>query len=288
MDQSAAPAPNPPTGTIASARIVVPWSARVFALLRTLLGLFIALAAFGIAIGDAELLGDEFTFLALVELVTAAIVLPFAVISSWSNLRAAFARRARLEVLPDRLAIYHGGVFSEPLAVARDDIEAAWFDHRPFRYKRSGDHQRFDLTPDGSDEERPLRWLYSRAGGAPLPLLGQVFDVPNFAVLFTEPKILRPVRRWQKAFPSKIRMAPPLHKRKSRGLMARLQDPRSLREGLEPWGVVRPITWDMLDSHAPPESDRLRARRSMWRDNAFLFVLVLGQASIPVIIALNN
>ena len=101
----------------------------------------------------------------------------------------------------------------------------------------------------------------------PLPLLGQVFDVPNLAVLFKEPKVLRPVRRWQKAFPSKVRMGPPIHKRKSRGFLVRIKDAPTLREVLEPWGVVGPITWDGLAPHAPPEEDRRRARRIAWRDN---------------------
>ena len=287
-DRSLATIATAPTPAVVVVPIIVSWSARIFALLRMLLGFFAALAALGVATGDAELLNDEFSLLRYVEMLIAGILIPIAAISAWSNLRSAFARRARLEVLTDRLAIYHGGVFRAPLAIARSDIEAVAFDDRPFRYKRSGNHARFDLKPEGSDEDRPLGWLYSRSGGAPLPLLSQVFDVPNVAVLFTGEKILRPVRRWQKAFPSKVRMGPPLHKRRSRGFMARVKNASALSQALEEWDVVRPITWADLDAHSPPESDRARVRRLTWRDDAILFVVVVGQAAIPLLIALND
>ena len=112
--------------------------------------------------------------------------------------------------------------------------------------------------------------------------------MPNLAVLFKEPKVLRPIRRWQKAFPSKVRLGPPIHKRKSRGFLVRIKDAPTLREVLEPWGVVGPITWDGLAPHAPPEKDRRRARRIAWRDNLILYALLLGQAAIPLVIALND
>lgn len=288
MEQGPAAGTVAPAGDVVVVPIVVPWSARLFALLRMLLAFFVSLGALGIAFGDAELLNDDFSALRYGEMMVAGVLVPFAAMSAWSNLRSALARRTRLEVLPDRLAIYHGGVFRTPLAVARRDIQAVAFDERPFRYKRSGDHRRFDLRPAGSEEERPLGWLYSRAGGAPLPLLSQVFDVPNVAVLFTEVKVLRPIRRWQKAFPSKVRMGPPIHKRKSRGLMARMKDPGALRAALEPWGIVRPITWTDLDAHEPSASDRARARRLRWRDDAVLVFIVLGQAAIPLLIAIND
>jgi hypothetical protein len=285
------PPPPPPVRTFVSVRIVVPWSARVFALLRMLFGFFMALALLGLASeGEVYLNQEGFSFVRYLLMIASGLMFVVAAVSGWSNLRAAFARKARLEVLNDRLAIHHGGVFLHPTAVAWDDIETIAFDDRPFRYKRSGDHQRFDLTPEGAEvqDENPLRWLFSRPGGAPLPLLGQVFDVPNLAVLFKEPKVLRPIRRWQKAFPSKVRLGPPIHKRKSRGFIVRIKDAPTLREVLEPWGVVGPITWDGLVAHAPPEEDRRRARRIGWRDNLFLYALLLVQAAIPLVIALND
>ena len=285
QNEGETPAAQPTT--FGSMRVVVPWSARLFALLRMLLGFFIALSALGIVF-DPPPANTVETGVLVIVYVTALTVLPFAAISFWSNMRSAFARDARLELLSDRLAIYHGGVFSRPFAISWDDVEAVAFDDRPFRYKRSGDHKRFRLDPEPTEEDSPLDWLYSRAGGAPLPLLGQVFDVPNTAVLFTEPKVLRPIRRWQKAFPSKVRMGPPIHKRKSRGLLIRVKDAAALRAVLDPWGVVKPITSEMLQAHAPPESDRARARRSMWRDDIILFGLLIGQAAIPVLIALAD
>ena len=304
VEQDSVEAPYPPVRTFVSVRIVVPWSARVFAILRMVFGFFIALALLGLASeGQQSLERESFSFVRYLLMIGAGLMFVVAAVSGWSNLRAAFARRARLEVLNDRLAIYHGGVFRHPTAVAWDDIETVAFDDRPFRYKRSGSHHRFDLIPERSAGDAPegagdvsegvgaeprLRWLFSRPGGAPLPLLGQVFDVPNVAVLFKEPKVLRPIRRWQKAFPSKVRLGPPIHKRKSRGFLVRVKDAPNLRAVLEPWGTVGPITWDGLAAKAPPEEDRRKARRSAWRDNVILYALVLGQAAIPLVIALND
>jgi hypothetical protein len=296
VEQNSVDTPPPPVRTFASVRIVVPWSARVFALLRMVFGFFMALALLGLASEAQESLEREsFSFVRYILMVGAGLMFVVAAVSGWSNLKAAFARRARLEVLNDRLAIYHGGVFRHPTAVAWDDVETVAFDDRPFRYKRSGSHQRFDLMPEGLEETESavvkngaLRWLFSRSGGAPLPLLGQVFDVPNVAVLFKEPKVLRPIRRFQKAFPSKVRLGPPIHKRKSRGLLMRVKDAPALREALEPWGIVRPITRDGLAAKAPPEEDRRKARRTAWRDNVILYALLLGQAAIPLVIALND
>jgi hypothetical protein len=284
-DQGVADAPAAQPDRLGTARVVVPWSARVFAFLRMLLAFVIVLTAIGILGGENSEIDDAVLGYLYVG---SLIALPFAAMSFWSNMRAAFAHKARLEILSDRLAIYHGGVFRKPFAIAWEDVEAVAFDDRPFRFKRSGNHRRFSLKPEEPDDADPLDWLYSRSGGAPLPLLGQVFDVPNLAVLFRSPKVLRPVRRWQKAFPSKLRMGPPIHKRKSRGLLVRIKDAPALEAMLEPWGIVRPITWEMLQRHTPAEEDRKKARRSTLRDDAILFLLIVGQAAIPLIIALSD
>ncbi|MGH2754366.1 MAG: hypothetical protein ACRDLB_08010 [Actinomycetota bacterium] len=291
MDQSATDVATVPVYTVVSTRIIVPWRARIFAVLKMLIAFFFALGALGLATRDAELVSDSFSLAIYVEMLIAAVLFPLAALSGWSNMRSAFARKARLEVLPDRLAIYHGGVFRAPTAIARDDIAATAFDHRPRgRFKRRKERDRFELNT-GGDEGPPEvapgepRWLYSSVGGAPLPLLGQVADVPNVAVLFTEPKRLRPIRRWQKAFPSKILIGPPLHKRNSRGFLANVKDPETLRDALDGWGIVRPITRGDLAANAPPPVDAKRVRRLRWRDNAILFAIVAGQAIIPLVVA---
>ena len=80
-------------------------------------------------------------------------------------------------------------------------------------------------------------------------------------------------------------IGPPIHKRNSRGFLANVKDPGAVEDALKRWQLVRPIRRHDLAANAPPSRAEKRVRRLRWRDNAILFLIVAGQAIIPLVVA---
>ena len=84
--------PTLPVRAFVSVRIVVPWSAAWFALLRMLFGFFMALALLGLATeGQESLQRESFSFVRYLLMIGAGLMFVVAAVSGWSNLRAAFS-----------------------------------------------------------------------------------------------------------------------------------------------------------------------------------------------------
>ena len=259
-----------------------------FAVLRMLLAFFFALALLGIAGNGQEPLDRGFVLLRYGEMMLAGIVVP-----SRRRLRLLEPPRG---VRPRARAWRYcqtgwrstTAACSELLSRSRRRHRSHLLRRRPFRYKRSGDHLRFDLTPEAPDVGQARQLALSRRRRLSPAAARPGVRRPQHRGPVPEPKVLRPVRRWQKAFPSKVRMGPPLHKRKSRRCHGEGQGTRQAKRGPREVGVVKPITLEMAGGSRTTRGGQKESAPIDVARNAILFVLVIGQASIPLIIALND
>lgn len=212
-------------------------------------------------------------------MVAAAAVVAFAARILWSNLRIALVRKASITISPDHLLLRHEGIFKAPVTIQREGVRVVSFDDRPAR-RRGRDHPRFALPDAGENEPE---WLYSRTTGSPFPLISQVPDVPNMAIVLHQPVELPKPRRFVKAFPSKQIFVPPLKGRPSRGLLLRLKDPAGARNELEEHYEVRDLVG--TDLPEPDLRSRERARRLTLRDNVVMGSLIVVQFALPIALA---
>lgn len=262
-------------------RIAVRPYARAVGLLKAGIALVAILAAigFGSDVGDEISSSEEETeWLYAVLLLCVAGAFGAARVF-WSNLRSALVRKPTLKVGTDGLVIHHEGVFKKPVRISHEDIRVVSFDDRPAR-RRGRDHPRFSLA--GTDDHGP-GWLYSRTTGSPFPVIGQVPDAPNLAIVFARPVELPKPRRFVKAFPSKQVFFPPLDGRPSRGLLLRMKDPERTRLALAEHHEVRPLNLDDLEP--PDERSRSRASRLTLRDNLVMGTLIVVQFALPIALA---
>jgi hypothetical protein len=227
--------------------------------------------------------------------------------ASWRLVRPALARRAYLELAPDKLVVVHPGLLKKPLEIHRSYIKAAAVDPRPWRWRWLGNKGRFHLGgpganptlspisgaepvyPAGGDEPRPSatrgdhpEWLFSVNGGSPLPLLSTVDDVPNVAFLFEEPIRMVSVRRGMRPFATKSPVHVLAYGRAARGLLVKLKDAEAAERELSQWITVRPLTTADVLTIQPDEAYAKRARKSRRVVNAWLGVLLFLLLSGPV------
>jgi hypothetical protein len=269
-------------------RIVVRPLARIVALLKAFitLGFTVAGATIIGTVSDAED-GATQSWQDAVLAVAGVLLFLAALRVTVSLVRVAFSRRARLEIGPHGIVVHHKGLFTKPVTIARADIAVANADEQKARFRRFREHKRFSLIPPGPGEPIRPAWLYSKAGGAPLPLLSHVPDVPNLALVFDRPLSLEPVRRWVKPFPSKLLIHPPVHKRDSRGLLLNVKEIDRAKEVFTDWGIFRPITMTDLGSLAPSLQQTRQAARLRRRDNGILITLVTAQVALPLLFVDN-
>lgn len=265
-------------------RIVVRATARLLSLLKAAMALFALAAAAGLASeASGRLSEDSSDALADVAALIgsgAAGVLAFLVFVSAGA--AAIARKAYLEIHPNGLTIHHRGLFRRDIDIAKDNIAAIAFEDRSHRFRRFRDHPRFPL-PDPEPASEP-RWLYSKVGGAPFPILAQAPEVPNMAICFAQPMVLAPTRRWVKIFPARASIHPPIHKRRSRGLLLRIADTAAAHSALEPWGLTREITQTDLAEVRPSASDRKKVRLLRRLDGAAILTVTLALSVLPLLL----
>lgn len=265
-------------------RIAVRARARLLSILKAALALLVLVALVGVATESSERLQAdpadgprEIATLIVAALGGLASFLVFV-----SAGAATLAKKPWLEVTPEHLTIHHRGLFRRDVTVPRLRVAAVSIDDRSARLERFRDHPRFELA--GAGDGREPRWLFSKAGGAPFPLLSQSVDVPNLAICFTEPLRLGPARRWIKVFPARSSIHPPIHNRRSRGLLLRVADPGAARAAFEPWGVVRDITISDLSLIRPTEADRRKVVLLGRLDGAAIIALLGALLVLPVVV----
>lgn len=226
--------------------------------------------------------------------------------ASWRLARPALARRAYLELTPEKLVVVHPGLLKKPLELHRSYIKAAAVDPRPWRWRWLGNKGRFHLGGAGADPNigpitgaAPVdpvdtvstpadssahpEWLFSVNGGSPLPLLSTVDDVPNVAFLFEEPIRMVSVRRGMRPFATKSPVHVLAYGRAARGLLVKVKDADAAQRELAQWITVRPITTEDVLTIQPDEEYAKRARKSRRVVNAWMGVLLFFLLGGPVL-----
>jgi hypothetical protein len=268
----------------------------------------VVVAGFGVAFLVTALKADEVASLtdqeATVRLVTMLVLAAVCAWAAWIFAIPGVTRNAYIELGPDALLVRHPGLFKHPFSVPRDGIKAASIDPRPWRWRWVGNKGRFHLgngsVPASPPAEvgAPVRWaglggtgevpewLFSVVGGSPFPLLSNVDDVPNVAILLTEPIRLRAVRRGLRPFATKNPVHVPLQARQVRGLLLKLKDIDAAAGALTAWTSVRPLTMDDVLAVEPDETYKKRAKKRHRVANVWLAILLVVQFGIPGVAAL--
>jgi hypothetical protein len=91
-------------------------------------------------------------------------------------------------------------------------------------------------------------WLWTRAGGSALTVLGDVQDAPNAALLFTRPLGPAAVACFSPEAASEIAARSPLGAAAIHGLLFRVVDPVEAETVFRRFGLLRPLT----DREVPP------------------------------------
>lgn len=267
-----------------TARIEIRLATRIISLIKMLVAGSMTLVAIGLVGEGIDGLGEtDDQWLDAGKIVAGLAIVPFAFWATLSNLRAAVVRRGLLMVDDEGLTLKHPGIFRKPVRIPRSSVVVASFDDRSARLRRFRDHMRFEIEGDGDGKE-PV-YLYSKAGGAPFPVMSHTKDVPNLALMFAEPLVLGPVRRWTKLFPARSSLHPPIHKRRARGLLMRVKKPEKALLALEAWGVVRTIHASDLQELRPTSSDLVRVKRLAFVDNAAIVGSFTATVVLPFVLA---
>lgn len=254
---------------------------------KAALSFFLLFAAIGLIIDGSEALADGDrgweTYSSIALGVTG---IPITILVGVSSLAATFARKARLEVGPHQIVLHHRGVFRKPVTIPRADVAAADFDLRKARLKRFRDHKRFGFDTESRTETSSSEpeWLFSKASGAPFPVLSQAHDVPNLALCFTEPIKLSPTRRWMKLLPARASLHPPIHDRRARGLLLRVKDPDKARDAFLAWGLPA-IERSHLEALRPTAADRRKVKILAALDGGLIAGVLGTTALLPFILA---
>jgi hypothetical protein len=268
-------------------RIVVRTWSRVVALFKAVVAFFVSLAALGLVADGFEALEDHLSggevALRVAAIAAGILGTPLAFWVGLSASRATFVSNARLEFSPTGMRVVHSQLFRKPIEIPRHLVAAAMVDERAARLRRFRDHPRFELGGEPGPGEPDH--LYSRVGGAPFPVLSQVRDVPNLTIVFTEPLSLKPTRRWLKLFPASASLHPPIHGRRSRGLLLRVKDPVGVRAALDGWGVSRSLGHSDLDPVRPTEADRRKVHRLAAIDGTMMAAVSVVILVLPTLLA---
>jgi hypothetical protein len=86
-------------------------------------------------------------------------------------------------------------------------------------------------------------------------------------------------------FPARSSVHPPIHNRRSRGLLIRLRDVDAARRGFEPWGLERDLSHADMELLRPTEGDRRRLRRVALVDGTALLALFFFAFVLPMVTA---
>ena len=180
---------------------------------------------------------------------------------------------------PDHLAIEHRALFRRPILVPRSTVVAASVDvgtEGSFRTR-----ERFRLERAAEDHADLPAWLYSKQG-SPIPLIGHFREIPNLAVLFSEPIRFRGIRRVSRpSFRHSVRS--PIRTKDVGGVMFPVEHAFLAEQALRAWGVpIRTLTTADAVALRPSAADR---RRQAYR-TAFtvgIGLLVLGTQAIVLL-----
>lgn len=286
-----APAAQPPGARL---RIAISGWSRTVALTKAVVA---ALLAIGFVVSavkarDVSTLSDDE---ATARLVTSIVFAALSAWAAWIFAIPGLARNAFIELGSNSLLVRHPGVFKHPLTIPRDEIKAAAIDPRPWRWRWLGNKGRFHLG--GAEGAGPVdgvargpfpEWLFSVVGGSPFPVLSNVDDVPNVALLFTTPIRLRAVRRSLRPFATKNPVHIPLQARQVRGILVRLKDIDHVAGALGAWTSVRPLTHADVVELEPDAAYKRRAKKRHRVANIWLTILLLVQFGIPAVLSLAD
>ena len=115
-------------------------------------------------------------------------------------------------------------------------------------------------------------WCWGARGGSRLPQLGHARDVPNFALVLSEPvpapRVRRGNRTWMLGHPphGRVRKGEPLY-----GLLCTVRDPELAQRALSAWGLTGSLECADLDPvEATPPSRRRQVRFGRYAVAAFV------------------
>jgi hypothetical protein len=193
--------------------------------------------------------------------------------------------RAHIDVHDNGIEIVHPGVLRKPLFVPRGAVRAAWVESTTSKRGRST-RRRFHLAgASGPDVPAPFpEWLVSREGGSPYPLISNVFDDPNVALVLTEPiELLKVVKRGTRPFAMRNPAPAPAVGKHARGLLLRVKDAGLARRALSGWGVLRPFALADIISLQPSDADDRRFAARRRGSNIALLATIGVQALLPLL-----
>ena len=307
MSEAATGLPPPPPAPAAQPagtrlRIAISGWSRTVALTKAVVAVLLAIGFIVSAVKARDvprLSEDEAT----ARLVTSIVFAALSAWAAWIFAIPGLARNAFIELSSDALLVRHPGVFKHPLTVPRDEIKAAAIDPRPWRWRWLGNKGRFHLgdaevggQADGGAPPAPgaaargpfPEWLFSVVGGSPFPVLSNVDDVPNVALLFSAPIRLRAVRRSLRPFATKNPVHIPLQARQVRGILVRMKNIDEAAGALAAWTSVRPLTHADVTEIEPDAAYTKRAKKRHRVANIWLTILLLVQFGIPAVLSLAD
>lgn len=188
---------------------------------------------------------------------------------TWGYARPWSARFASMTVGERGLTIDYPGLLLSPIDVPVRYVRLAAVEMTPGKGPSTIFHKAQELFQADPatlhtlvDKRRGRRpsGLYSSKRGSPLRMLGLVPDVPNLAVVFTQPLAFDSVRKGPKLWFGKSPSRPLPRRGEVRGFLATVEDPAQALTLFQRWGVVRPITQTDLDLVTPSDAERRRAR----------------------------
>jgi hypothetical protein len=181
--------------------------------------------------------------------------------------RAAFGDTPFLELHPELGVRLHDRiVLREPLEIPRRLLRAGAVEGPPKRRRGLGSTMvRFRVA----DAEA---WCWGARDGSRLPQLGHARDVPNFALVFSEPipapRVRRGSRTWMLGHPphGRVHKGEPLC-----GLLCTVRDPELAERALAAWGLRGALECADLDPvEAAPPSRRRQVRFGRYAVAAFV------------------
>jgi hypothetical protein len=181
--------------------------------------------------------------------------------------RAAFGDTPYLELHPELgLRLHDRIVLREPLEIPRAQLRAGAVEGPPRRRRSLGSTLvRFRVA--GAEA-----WCWGAREGSRLPQLGHVRDIPNLALVFTEPiaapRARRGSRTWMLGHPphGRVRKGEPLC-----GLLCTVRDPELAERALAAWGLTGTLECADLDPvDAVPPSRRRQVRFGHYAVAAFV------------------
>ena len=255
-------------------------SARAGQLLRGLVLIFVAAAA--LFVGAALAFQPELA--AYARALSPLLSIGLAVTVAWLGLarvRAALATGAHLRLTDAELVLEHPGLFADPLRIPRARVRAVAVDAARARAHRLGDRKRFVVAEEAGEGRTVTACLYSSKQGAPVPVVGQIpTDIPNVAILFSDPVDFDTARRGTPALFSGRPEVAPARGVSARGLLVKVQDAGAAVRAFETWGALRPLTVEEIAALDPVPEERNRRRRLRLAAHGAAVVLVATQAAI--------